>query len=447
MALFSFLALPLPQTACAAEAPGEIPVVSEEQEQPPDADPGAQEQTSDTHDDADNEEHEPESMLDRHKDFMDSQVQLASQWFDDFFADPDYDADAADTQFRLRPEYYYRDEQGSKLKMKVHAKIGLPNLGHRVTLIAGADEDEDHFGEADADSNDYKVAGLQLFLADSPKWNTSIVAGFRFGEAAVFVGPRFRYVSPITDTTSFRFTQTIRWQTNNHWDIGSRGDLNFLLNERFFFRQTVYVRWRDKKHDEEGLRTRVSSVLSQLLSPTSGLQYDFSTIFHTEPDVHVDKYTLSSRYRQRTRREWLYYEIAPQVSFEDQFGFKANPGIRLLLEIYYGEQRSPPVLGARRTRFHGAPIGSKITDTECGLSEPVAVTGQQPQYCTVDAKCSPPVWASRQFCWLGWSCPGEKVGKGICCCLSPGRGFSALPGSAPGRLAQSGVRGNNDVSR
>ena len=55
------------------------------------------------------------------------------------------------------------------------------------------------------------------------------------------------------------------------------------------------------------------------MSVYSGLQYEFSTVFHTEPDTHVDEYVLAVRYRKRTKRDWLYYEIIPQVSFEDEF--------------------------------------------------------------------------------------------------------------------------------
>ena len=69
---------------------------------------------------------------------------------------------------------------------------------------------------------------------------------------------------------------------------------------------------------------------------TAGLQYEFSTILLTRPDRHVDEYWVSLRFRKRTEREWLYYEIAPEVAFEDMYGFKANPGIRFTLEIYYG---------------------------------------------------------------------------------------------------------------
>jgi hypothetical protein len=213
-------------------------------------------------------------------------------------------------------------------------------LGRRISLVAGTIEDADPAGQFNDDSSQNSVAGLQFMLSDSENWHTSIVAGAKFGDFAFFMGPRFRYQIPLNEKTLARFTQTFRWQTNNQWDIGSRGDLYYVLNERLYFRQTLYGRWREEKSDEEGLKTQVSSVLSQRLSATAGMQYDFTTIVHTEPDTHIDKYTLAVRFRKQTPKEWLYYEIAPQVSFEDKYNFKANPGIRLRLELYYGKTGS-----------------------------------------------------------------------------------------------------------
>lgn len=279
---------------------------------------------------------ESESALDRHKQYVDSQVQRASLWVDGFFDDPNNLAESTTTQFRIRPEIYYRDEQGTKFRFKASVKIRIPGLGENVSFVAGDEETSDSSRAVDSDIEDESIVGLQFFLSDSAKWNASVTAGVKFNSFAGLVGPRLRYQTALSNKTSLRLTQTLRWQTNNYWDIGSRVDLSFVLSDRLYFRQTVFGRWRGEKSDDEGYRTKISSVLSQKLSPSAGLQYDFTTIFHTEPDTHVDKYTLALRFRKRTSRDWMYYEIVPQVSFEDQFDFKANPGIRLRLELFFG---------------------------------------------------------------------------------------------------------------
>jgi len=324
-----FLALQWPISASAAAATDEPVTASEKQDQ-------EQVEDQDKAADTDTKKQEADSILDRQKRFMDTQVQRASRWVDGFFANSQYQTESDNNQLRVRPEFDYRDQQGADVKLNMHAKIQLPRFGKRVRLVAGTKEKERWPGEFEDDSNDNTLVGLQFFLSESQKWHTSFDTGVKYGSLAFFTGPRVRYQTPVNDRTSFRFTQTLHWQTNNYWDIGSRGDLDFVLRDGLYFRQTVFSHWRGEKSDYEGLHTRVSSILSQRLSGTAGLQYEFSTILLTRPDRHVDEYWVSLRFRKRTEREWLYYEIAPEVAFEDMYGFKANPGIRFTLEIYYG---------------------------------------------------------------------------------------------------------------
>jgi len=277
-----------------------------------------------------------EPWVDTHKEYVDTRIEKATLWVDGFFNDPNYEAEAAYSQIRLRPEYYYRKEQGSKGKFRFRARINLPNLGRRASLIAGA-EDEDSFDDSADDSSTDGVLGLQFFMKESSRWNTSFTAGMKFNDFAFFLGPRFRFRDTVGEKGSYRFTQTIRWQTNNYWQFNSRLDLNRLISDRLYFRQTFDGRWRGEEADEKGYRTRVSSYVTQNLTPASGIQYEFSTIFHTEPDTHVYKYVVQLRYRKQTSREWLYYEIVPLISFDKEYDYKFNPGIRLRLEFFFGK--------------------------------------------------------------------------------------------------------------
>jgi len=61
--------------------------------------------------------------------------------------DSNYEVAAAYSQIRLRPEFYYRKEQGAKGKFRFRARINLPSLG---------------------------------------RWNTSFTAGLKFKDFAFF---------------------------------------------------------------------------------------------------------------------------------------------------------------------------------------------------------------------------------------------------------------------
>lgn len=281
---------------------------------------------------------EKDALLDRHKRQVDTQVQRAANWVDSFFQEPNYEAEVATSQFRIRPELHYRNEQGAKARVKISLKLRLPNIDNRISLVVGSDTEDNDFDDPSDEPGDNSIIGLQFFGKQNKNWHSSLSTGIKFNDFAFFVGPRVSYQKAFGATSAYRLTQTIRWQTNNDWQINSRLDLNHTFGDRFFFRQTFDGRWRGDKSEEEGYRTQVSSFLTQRLKRAAGLQYEFSTIFHTRPDTHVDRYTLSLRFRKRTRREWLYYEIAPEVSFEDEFDYQANPGIRLRVELFYGAE-------------------------------------------------------------------------------------------------------------
>ena len=279
---------------------------------------------------------EEESVLDWHKRNVEARVQRAAQWVDAFFGDPNFDAEVASSQLRIRPELYYRDKQGAKIRLKGSLKLGLPNFNRKISLIVGTDSDNGTLGDSVDDSSDESIVGLQFFGKIRNDWHLSLSAGAKFNDFAAFVGPRARYDKTLSERSSYRFTQTIRWQTNNRWQFNSRLDLNYAFNPQFLFRQTFEGRWRGEKSDKEGYRVRFSSLLTHGLKKTAGLQYEFTTIFHTQPNTHVDEYIVALRYRRRTSRDWFYYEIVPQVSFDREFDYQTNPGIRLRVEFFYG---------------------------------------------------------------------------------------------------------------
>jgi hypothetical protein len=279
------------------------------------------------------------NYIEREKKRAESQSLRAAQWVDSFFSDPEYEAEVATSQIRLRPELYYRREQGLKPKLKAAFKIRLPNIERHVSLVGGSSDFDSDFDSAVDDDISEPAIGLQFFGKEREKWNSSLSVGLKFNEFAGFIGPRARYRTDWTPRTSFRFVQKVLWQTNNEWQSRSRFDLNVAINERYFFRQMVDGRWRGENSDEEGFRTRVSSFLTRRFPNAAGLQSEATVIFHTKPDTHVNEYVVALRYRKRTWRDWFYYEIVPQVSWEKEFDYKFNPGIRLRVEIFYGADK------------------------------------------------------------------------------------------------------------
>jgi hypothetical protein len=72
------------------------------------------------------------------------------------------------------------------------------------------------------------------------------------------------------------------------------------------------------------------------------LVYSWANSFVTHPSHRLEAVTLSVRYRQRLWRDWLYYEVVPQLSFPREENFDITPGINLRLEMLFGHYRKLP---------------------------------------------------------------------------------------------------------
>jgi hypothetical protein len=279
------------------------------------------------------------SRSEKAQQYVSLKVDKTANWFDSFFDDSHQVAEDASTRVRFRPELFLRQEQGAKVRVKVAAKVNLPNLSRKMSLVIGGDDGTGDFDNSLDDTLEGASIGVQAFGKQTKKWNLSLTAGVTLDDFALFAGPRARYLHPLGDSSQIRFIQIFRWFTNNGWDTRSRLDFDHVFSNGIFFRQTVDGRRRADKYDEEGFRTRVSTLVNQRLSNSSGLQYEWFTIFHTEPDSHVDSTTVALRYRKRYKYDWLFFEVVPQLAFEDEFDWDINPGIRFRVEVIFGKDQ------------------------------------------------------------------------------------------------------------
>ena len=58
-------------------------------------------------------------------------------------------------------------------------------------------------------------------------------------------------------------------------------------------------------------------------------------------EAYVDRH---ARYRKQTKHRWLYYEIVPQISWDEEYDYKFNPGVRFRLEFFFGKATSSEFL-------------------------------------------------------------------------------------------------------
>jgi len=269
-----------------------------------------------------------------------------ARWLDSFFADPRYENEKTETRIRVRFSLFSEKDSAAEYDARVNLRLDLPVLEDRLHLLIGGapeDEEDDDFqaltgreGEKPelATSDEDFSTSLRYFLKRSVLRNISLRGGvkWRNGLPTFFLEPRYRQSVPL-DPWLFRFTQRVFGFTDGRTGARTTFDFERELSKTLFFRTTADGSWSS---DEDGYFYSLSFALYKRYSARRVLVYSWANSFHTRPDHRLDTVVLSARYRQRIFRDWLFYEVVPQIAFSEERDYQATPGILLRLEVLFG---------------------------------------------------------------------------------------------------------------
>ncbi|TRO84028.1 hypothetical protein [Trichloromonas acetexigens] len=268
----------------------------------------------------------------------------SAHWLDNFFADPRFESEQSKTRLKVRFSLFAEDESDVEYDVRAALRLDLPILEDRLHLLIAGDPDEEDGYRAISgaegtsptvvDNEEDFSLSLRYFIKRKTLRHLSLRSGLRWrdGMPAVFLEPRYRRTIPLDDWT-FRFTQRLTTITDGTIRARTLFDFDRQVRDKLFFRTTAEGVW-DK--DDHGYAYGLGFSLYQPFSRRRTLVYGWSNGFVTHPHHRLENVTLSLRYRQRIWRDWLFYEVVPQVSFPREEDYEVTPGILLRLELVFG---------------------------------------------------------------------------------------------------------------
>jgi hypothetical protein len=299
----------------------------------------------------DEEELEKPTVIDTTHETISSGVLVTARWLDHFFADPRTENESSETRVRVRFSVFAEEDDAVEYNVRANLHLDLPILEERLQLVVAGDPDdvEEDFRtisgregerpELTSADDDFSTS-LRYFLIETLERNVSLRAGVRWrdGLPIVFLEPRYRQSVPL-DSWLFRFTQRLIGSTDGETGVRTTFDFDRELKRPFFFRTTLDGSWTS---EEDGYFYDLAFQVFQRFSPRRVIIYSWGNFFRTRPHHQLDNVVLSARYRQRILRDWLFYEVIPQVSFPDERDRDATPGILLRLEMLFGHYPKLP---------------------------------------------------------------------------------------------------------
>lgn len=113
-------------------------------------------------------------------------------------------------------------------------------------------------------------------------------------------------------------------------------DLERLLSEPLLFRSTTSATWL---FDTENYYLRQDLSIYHTLSDRTALLYQVSAIGVTNPHYQVTDYVALLHYRYRLHREWLFFELSPQLHFPAEKNYQSSPALGMRLEVLFDDSR------------------------------------------------------------------------------------------------------------
>jgi hypothetical protein len=180
------------------------------------------------------------------------------------------------------------------------------------------------------------AAALMYFFRSVPGESIIVRTGFQLskGNPVVFAAPRYRSLTSFAPW-DVRFTQEVLYRTDTEWRINTIFDIERKLPHDLFFRASANGVWFSEKI---GYFYTVGFSLRQAFGVTHALDYEWINSYQTRPAHELMDVAFRIRYRHSFWREWLFYEIAPQIRYPRERSFDDTPGILFRLEIFFGRQ-------------------------------------------------------------------------------------------------------------
>ena len=258
-------------------------------------------------------------------------------WFDNFFAnDRLFDEGVAGTYIRWRNEFTYDEEEYFKFDSKISFSVELPGVEGRLRLTFDDGEDDALRDIAPDTQETTNTLGLQLDVAENArsKFNISVSLSPR-------VRLRYRYTYPASPLVTLRYTQEVQRKEAINSAL-TLIDVEKLFENQLFFRSSSEAKVSE---EYDGVDWLQAFVLYQRVNKKTSLSYETSVNGITEPWTLATNYRVGLRFRKNFHRPWLFYEVAPEVTWpvtldEDRLEIEKDRRSKWMiffrLEVHFG---------------------------------------------------------------------------------------------------------------
>jgi len=294
-------------------------------------------------DDVADGEEERNGIVDAGHAYASAGVRGLGAWIDGFFSDERYEAELNESWARVRIDNFSELYEGSDLEARARLHLKLPALNKRIRfeLLSAGEADEDLATTDETVSTqqsdlapDSIAAALSYFFQNDERRSISTRLGVKFDgyDPNPFAGLRYREQVEFHENWNFRFVQRFRYFSLDGLESRTIFGLDHALPSEVLLRWELDGTWLE---EQPNYSYGVNFAVFQPLDEKSAVEYQLLNSFETDPH-RLDEVTLRLRYRRQVWREWLIFELAPQLAMRRARNYDPVPGFLFRIEMTFG---------------------------------------------------------------------------------------------------------------
>jgi len=233
-----------------------------------------------------------------------------------------------------------------KLVLSARANLNLPSTEKKLHLLIESNPDQNITGEPTPTQNttaiNNQVTGPQSYgLAlryekvkeELNALHISADAGLKFQGINInpFMRARSSFSIPL-DNWRLKAAESVYWFNSIGAGETTQVDLERVLSESVLFRATSNATWLN---DKQNFDLRQDLSVYHTLNDRTALLYQASAIGVSNPQYQLTEYVVLMLYRYRLHRNWIFFELSPQLHFPKINNFQYSPALNMRLEMLF----------------------------------------------------------------------------------------------------------------
>lgn len=270
---------------------------------------------------------------------------LLSTGFSDFFKDETYLDVTNRSYVKLQAGYLYDKRGNSDLFNGITARLRLPKTQKQLQLFIGRDQD----GVLSLNNVRHEDSGIGLQY-----YMNSLYKGL-FSRASIGIsGINNPYVKTNIEYPLYfenwllRPVQTFKYSARDKFDEWTDFYFDYKVSKTEIVRLLLE---RSTNSEIKGMHYLSQLSYLNAYSDDISLNYyvgmngrtkDLVTLYDnntTHPQEGVYEYTAGVTWRHRLWKDYVFYQIDPQISYHEQYNYKPNHIFRIGLEVYFGNNK------------------------------------------------------------------------------------------------------------